>query len=429
MAKVKKQLVIGLSLTATWLKRAAQDRIPDQDPVGFNIRLARMAEAAKLDFVFKPDTMFVPTGTPATGSAHLDPTLALTTVALNTRHIGLVTTISTSFNPPYVTARQLQSLHWISGGRAGWNIVTSLEGAGNFGADSMPPAQQRYCKAAEFVDAVKALWHSNPAPEQADGQALQPINHHGAFFRVDGPLNIAGHPAGDPPLFQAGASDTGRNFAASIADAIFAATPDMAAAQELRADLRRRAVARGRPADAVRVLPGLYFFIAETREQAWDQYHLAHDHLTREQRFAKLRMILNVDLSHLPDDRQLTESDLPAPDHPVRSRTHADLLRRYILKHQPTLGEVLKRPEVIGSAHWVSVGTVEDVLADIIAWHDAAAIDGFIALPGGSEDSMRLFFDRLMPRLTDLGRFRNDYAGATLASHLAVNLPDAPPTT
>lgn len=419
MAELKKQLVIGLSLTATWLKGASEHRGPAEDPVTFNVRLAQMAEAAKLDFVFKPDSLFVPPGTPATGAAPLDPTLALTAVALSTRHIGLVTTISTSFNPPYVTARQLQSLHWISGGRTGWNIVTSLDGAGNFGATEMPPADERYRKAVEFVDTVKALWQSNQSPGQADGQPLQPINHDGEFFRVDGPLNIAGHPAGDPPLFQAGASEQGRSFAASIADAIFAATPDMAAAQELRADLRRRAAAAGRSEDAVKVLPGLYFFIAETREKALALHRDAHAHFTREQRLDKLRMVLGVDLSHLPDDHPLTEDDLPASDHPVRSRTHADLLRRHILNHRSTLAEILQRPEVVGSAHWVSVGTVEDVLSDIISWYDQGAIDGFIALPGGSENSMQMFFDQLVPRLADMGFFRDRYAGKTLSDHLS----------
>ncbi|WBU62147.1 NtaA/DmoA family FMN-dependent monooxygenase [Paracoccus albus] len=418
MAERKRQLTIGLSLTATWLKGASEHRNVDEDPVAFNVRLAQMAETAKLDFVFKPDTLFVPPGTPAKGAAPLDPTLALTAVALNTSHIGLVTTISTSFNPPYVTARQLQSLHWMSGGRAGWNIVTSLEGAGNFGAAEMPPPEARYRKAAEFVDTVKALWRSNPPQDLADGRPLPPVNHRGEFFHVDGPLNIAGHPAGDPPLFQAGASDRGRSFAASVADAIFAATPDMAAAQELRADLRRRAVAAGRPADAIRVLPGLYFFIAETREEAWALHRRAHDHFTREQRLEKLRMVLGIDLSHLPDEQILTAEDLPGCDHPVRSRTHADLLRRHILENRPTLGEVLHRPEVVGSAHWVAVGTVEDVLAEIVSWHDEGAIDGFIALPGGSEESMRLFFDQLMRRLADMGLFRNDYGAKTLAEHL-----------
>lgn len=414
------KLVIGLSLTATWLKGASEHSPLVEDPVAFHVRLAQMAEAAKLDFVFRPDTLFVPPGTPATGAATLDPTLAMTAVALNTRNIGLVTTISTSFNPPYVTARQLQSLQWISHGRAGWNIVTSIEGAENFGGEGMPPPAIRYRRAAEFVAAVRALWRSNPAPASAFGQQLQPINHQGEHFRIRGPLNVAGHPAGDPPLFQAGASEDGRDFAASIADAIFAATPDMAAAMELRAELRRRAVAAGRPEASVRVLPGLYFFIAETREAAWELHRLTHAHFSRKQRLDKLKMVLGIDWSALPGDTAIIPEMLSDPAAPVRSRTHADLLRRLVQAKRLTLDMLLERPEVIGSAHWVSVGTPEDVAQDILRWHEAGAIDGVIALPGGSEGSMRLFFSDVVPLLARRGVFRTEYAGATLRDHLAM---------
>ena len=112
---------------------------------------------------------------------------------------------------------------------------------------------------------------------------------------------------------------------------------------------------------------------------------------------------------------------LPDPDRPVRSRTHADLLRRYIAQNEPTVAELLMRPEVVGSAHWVSVGTVDDVIRDIVEWREAGAIDGFIALPGGSWRSMQLFFDELMPRLSDMGLFRKEYQGTTLGEHLRLS--------
>ena len=229
---------------------------------------------------------------------------------------------------------------------------------------------------------------------------------------------MCGHPAGEIPLFQAGASEDGRSFAASVADAIFAATPDMMAALELRADLRDRAVMAGRAPGAIRVLPGLYFFIAPTREEAWMLYHRAHAHLNREKRLASVRTILGADLSGLEDDDPVTPNMLPDRDRPVRSRTHAELLRRYIATNTPRLRELLTRPEVIGSAHWVSVGTVDDVLTDIIRWFEAGAIDGFIALPGGSVSSMHLFFEELIPKLTAHGLFRSGYDSNTLREHL-----------
>lgn len=417
-----KQLHIGLSLTPTWLKgRAAGDPgiHPATDPVAFNLELTRMAERAKLDFVFKPDDLML---RPGMGGSfvRLDPTLLLTAIARETQKIGIVTTVSTSFNPPYVVARQIQSLHWISQGRAGLNIVTSIEGAQNFGDAPMPPPEVRYRKAAEFTDVMRRLWQSYPHAALAGTAPSTAIDHHGEFFSVQGPLNVPGHAAGPPPLFQAGASDIGRNFAASVADATFAAMPDRDAGIELRADLRRRAQEHGRSPDSVRVLPGLHFFLAETREEAWALHARAHAHLTAEQRRKMVKSVLGLDLGDLPPGARVTAEMLPPLDTPVRSRTHAELLRRFISANEPTVAEVLARPEVVGSAHWVCVGTVDDGLAEIVDWHEAGAIDGIIAIPGGSAESLRLFLEELVPALARRGLFRSGYKGATLREHLGI---------
>ncbi|WP_119396838.1 NtaA/DmoA family FMN-dependent monooxygenase [Pannonibacter phragmitetus] len=420
----RKQMHIGLCLTGTWMN--GQEPEPDAlarhvaNPLAQSIELAQAAERAKLDFIFKPDTLGV---MPRKGRSRpmpgLDVTLVMAALARETSHVGLVTTASTTFNPPYVIARQMQTLHWLSNGRAGWNIVTSIEGAENFGSDPMPSPEERYRKAAECTQAVRTLWDSFPYEALTGEKPMAPAAHEGEFFSVAGPLNVPGHPAGSPPLFQAGASDAGRAFSASVADATFAAAPDMAAALDLRADLRARAEACGRSPDAIKVLPGLYFFLAPTREEAWAMHRRAHAHLTHEHRIESVRMILGADLSGHHLQTVITPDLLPEPDQPVRSRTHADLLRRYIERERPTLGQLLDRPEVVGSAHWVSVGTVEDVMADIISWHEAGAIDGVIALPGGSLDSCRLFLEELVPALAAKGLFRTDYAGKTLREHLA----------
>ncbi len=420
------QLHIGLSLTATWLK----GRKPDADdaammgtnPVDFHLRLAQAAERAKLDFVFKPDTLVMhpAAGGGGSGMAGSDPTLLLAALARETERIGLVSTASTTFNPPFVVARQIQSLHWISNGRAGWNVVTSIEGAENFGDAPMPGPEERYRKAAEFVEVVRALWGSYPHAALEGAARPQPIDHEGEHFSVRGPLNVPGHAAGTPPLFQAGASDVGRAFAASIADATFAASPDLGAGIDLRADLRARAARLGRGADAVRVLPGLYFFLAPTREEAWAMHKRAHAHLTPQKRHEAVKAILGLETAALEPGSRVTPAMLPAPETPVRSRTHADLLRRFIEARSPTVEELLARPEVVGSAHWVSVGTVEDVLDDIVSWHEAGAMDGFIALPGGSLASLNLFFDELVPALAARGLFRRAYEGATLREHLRI---------
>ncbi|GED68218.1 hypothetical protein BRE01_19200 [Brevibacillus reuszeri] len=428
-----RQLCIGFSLSTTWMK--GEDwRRPDSDvekmgSIDYYITLAKKAEQAKLDFLFRADYLYVSPqmiGDVASFGSP-DPTLMFAAIARETERIGLVTTVSTTFNPPYVVARQLQSLHWLSNGRAGWNIVTSIEGAENFGDGPMPSPQERYVKAAEFTEVVRKLWNSFPNEAIiidresgifVDRAKVSAINHAGELFNIRGPLTLPAHPSGDIPFFQAGASDTGRNFAASVADAIFAAMPDLESGVELRSDLRRRAEEQGRNPDSIKVLPGLYFFLGETREEALELHKIAHAHLSLERRLASLKSVLGLDAHGLALDQRMTADMLPDPNLPVRSRTHAELLRRYIVKYEPTLEEVLARPEVVGSAHWVSVGTVEDVLDDIIARYEAGAIDGFIALPGGSEKSMDIFYEKLLPLLVEKGLFRSEYTGATLREHL-----------
>jgi len=430
-----KQLCIGFHLSATWMKghgwRHPDSGVERMDSIDYYIELAKLAENAKLDFLFRADYLYISPqmlGDSANYGSP-DPTLMFAAIARETKRIGLVTTVSTTFNPPYVVARQLQSLHWLSNGRAGWNIVTSIEGAENFGDSPMPSPQARYARAKEFTDVVRRLWASFPREaivvDRESGQFTDPdkvsaIHHSGEYYNVKGPLTMPAHQAGAIPLFQAGASDIGRDFASSIADAIFAAMPDLESGVELRGDLRRRAEEHGRSPDAVKVLPGLYFFLADTREEAQALFATANAHLSTERRHAALKSVLGLDLTACELNDRVSAGMLPDPNLPVRSRTHAELLRRFIANNEPTVAEVLARPEVVGSAHWVSVGTVEDVLGDILQRFEAGAIDGFIALPGGSERSMELFFEKLLPQLTERGLFRSEYAGSTLKEHLGI---------
>ncbi|MEK3943733.1 NtaA/DmoA family FMN-dependent monooxygenase [Paenibacillus sp. FSL H3-0310] len=433
--KRPKQLCIGLSLNATWMKgdgwRHPDSRVEKMESIDYYIDLAKMAENSKLDFLFRADYLYVSPQMLGDSSnfGSPDPALFFAAIARETERIGLVATISTTFNPPYVVARQLQSLHWLSNGRAGWNIVTSIEGADNFSDSPMPSPEERYAKAMEFTDVVCKLWESFPneaividrqSGMFSDKDKVAAINHSGEFFSVKGPLTLPAHKSGTPPLFQAGASDIGRNFASSVADAIFAAMPDIESGVELRNDLRRKAAEQGRDPDAIKVLPGLYFFLADTREEALELHKAAHANLSLERRHASLKSVLGLDLSGYPLDKRVTADMLPDSSQAVRSRTHAELLRRYIIKNQPTVKEILDRPEVVGSAHWVSVGTVEDVLNDIIERFEAGAIDGFIALPGGSEQSMELFFEKLVPQLVERDLFRSEYTGSTFREHLGI---------
>ncbi len=430
---MSKMLHIGMSLAPTWLSgeawRRADSGVEGIFSTDFYIDIAQRAEHAKLDFAFLPDTLYLDPSVLDTGSgfSSLDPTLLLAAIARETSHIGLLSTASTTFFPPYILARQIQSLNWISNGRAGWNVVTALGGHENFGLEEMATAEERYERATEFLDVVKALWESYPHAALlmdrdegrfADSSQVRPIAHKGTFFNVNGPINLPAYNRSRIPLIQAGASSSGRNFAASIADAIFAATPDKEAAKELRQDLHERAEKCGRRADDIRVLPGLSLFLAETREDARALYMATHARMDRQRKIASIEAMTGLNLSAWPHDKPITAADLPPVPENLRSRTHAELLRRLILRDEPTLASLLLSPEVIGSAHWQIVGTVEDAVEEIIEWFDASAIDGFICVPGGSVSSMHLTLEKMIPMLVARGVFRSEYAGSTFMDHL-----------
>lgn len=430
---MRRQLIAGLSLASTWLSgsawRRADSQVERHDDVELYVELARRAEQACLDFVFRPDTVFLDPASQAQGpgTSALDPTLLLACVARATRHIGVVTTMSTSFQEPFHIARTLESLQTISAGRAGWNLVTGLEGQGNFGHRPFLEAAARYRQAEESLQVVQALWRSYPAQalrlerdsgRYADVPAIRPIHHAGAHFQVEGPLTLPAGRYGRVPIFQAGASQEGRAFAARHADAVFAATPTLDAAQELRAELRRLAVQAGRAEHEVRVLPGLNLYLAGSRNEAQALFERAHAHLGRGQRLGKLASILGISLDGLPTDRRLEPRDFPEPAQPVRSRTHAELLRRRIANERPTLDALLHLPEVVSSAHWQVVGTPADAVEQILAWQAADAMDGLIALPGGSLGSLDLFLGQVVPRLQSTGCLRTRYAGSRLLDQL-----------
>lgn len=425
----KKQLCIGLCL----ISRKKEQESMFNSGIDEQVELALQAEKAKLDFVFKADYLVAHPDLIARnkGNVILDPTLLFTAIAYATEKIGVVTTASTSFYPPYILARQLQSLNWISNGRVGWNIVTSIDGAENFGEVGMPPSEERYAKAAECTELVRKLWRSHPyevlKEDNADviREMVQPIEHRGEHFEVKGPLNIPQHISVEMPLFQAGASESGRNFAASVADAIFAAMPDVESGIELRQDLRRRAEKHGRKQDDIRVLPGLYFFIGDSYEEALEMHRQAHQHLTREKRCALLEMVLGLDVRGISLESKVTEDMLPSRDQTVRSKTHAELLRNFIIKNEPTVEQILERPEVVGSAHWVAIGTPQDVCKQIMERFEAGALDGFIAIPGGPPKSLDLFFSEVIPLFVRAGVFREEYTGSTLREHLEGNISNA----
>lgn len=359
-------LRIGLSLSPTWLRAAAWRREDSRIEELFDTRLyvdvARAAERAHLDFVFKPDTLFLDRSALTTwpGLATLDPAVMLAAIAPHTSEIGLVTTASTHLSHPFHVARQIASLDSISNGRAGWNVVTALGGHENFGSPSPETSDERYRQAHEFVGVVRKLWRSFPATAiiadresgyYADPSRVTPIDHHGEFFQVAGPLDVPTHADRRIPILQAGGSPAGLDLAGAIADAVFCITPTIASGVQFRERLTAAAIGHGREATSVAALPGLAVTLAQTVEQA----HRIHE------------------------AGQLADRKMPTDRTP------------------PT--------------HWSIVGTPDHVITEIAERYEAGALDGVIVLPGGSWDSIELFLDRVLPGLVDRGLFHAEYTG------------------
>jgi FMN-dependent oxidoreductase (nitrilotriacetate monooxygenase family) len=269
-----RQMKLGAFLMATGHHVAAwrHPQVPADAGLDFQHyrHLAQLAEAACFDTLFLADSVAAATGDSASQMArsdHFEPLTLLSALSVVTERIGLISTVTTSYNEPYHVARKFASLDHLSGGRAGWNLVTSdaAAEAGNFGRDEHIGHAERYSRAREFHQVVTGLWDSWSADafvrDKASGQYYDPagrreLNHVGEHFNVKGPLNVARSPQGRPVVVQAGSSEAGRALAARTADVIFTAQPSLTAAQAFYADLKNRAATFGRSADELKIMPG-----------------------------------------------------------------------------------------------------------------------------------------------------------------------------
>ena len=293
-------------------------RLKDSNPfanldLGHWTKLAQLAERGTFDSVFLADAPALWGNAAHRPGGALEPTLLLTALAGVTSHIGLIATASTTYNDPFNLARRFASLDHISGGRAGWNIVTTATQAAaqNFGLDEVPGHRERYQRAAEFVDVSVALWDSwedgaeigdKAAGRYADPARIHLVDFAGQYFRVRGPLNVPRSPQGRPLLVQAGSSEDGREFAARYAEAVFTAQQTLADAQEFYADLKRRAAKQGRDP---KILPGLVPVIGSTEAEANDQMTELEELIIPEHALAHLAQVLEVPPDTLKMDRPL----------------------------------------------------------------------------------------------------------------------------
>ena len=220
-------------------------------------QIAETAERGKFDMFFLADALSAATSQHPSYIVRLEPITLLAALTTVTSHIGLAATAISTYTEPYNLARYFASLDHMSGGRAAWNVVTGAfpEAADNFGKDPHPDHSTRYAMADEFLSVVKGLWDSwedgalvanKQTGQYLDTSKLHVLDHDGSYYRVKGPLNTARPPQGHPVIIQAGASDTGRDFAAKVAEVVFAVQQDVETAKTFRKDMRNRAEGFGR---------------------------------------------------------------------------------------------------------------------------------------------------------------------------------------
>jgi FMN-dependent oxidoreductase (nitrilotriacetate monooxygenase family) len=438
MAKRNEQMSLGAFLLftghhlAAWRHPGASDSTHFRDFAEFG----RIAEDAKFDAVFLADGVNVRGQNidAASRKAHsgfypFEPITLLSALSAVTSRIGLVATASTSFSDPYNLARQFASLDHLSGGRAGWNLVTSADpgSAFNFSRDAIIAHADRYERAEEFVDVVTGLWdttddHAFLRDRQSgiyfDREKVRRLDHRGAFFQVRGPLNIPRPPQGHPVVVQAGSSEPGKELAARTAEAIFTAQQTLESSVAFYSDLKSRLAKHGRSTDEVKVLPGVFPVVGRTRQEAEDKFEELQALLEPSVGLDMLADLAGVDeVRTLPIDALI--SDLPETE---GGKSRRALFLELAARENLTLRQLYQR--VAGArGHWQVVGTAEEIADQLEERFVNYGADGFNimspVLPWGLTD----FVDLVLPELRRRGLFRSEYRGSTLRDHLGLKRP------
>jgi FMN-dependent oxidoreductase (nitrilotriacetate monooxygenase family) len=412
-------------------------RLAESDPfASTNIEhyknLARIAERGKLDSLFLADSPVLWNNVGRRPAGTLEPTVLLTVLAGVTEHIGLIATASTTYNEPFNLARRFASLDHVSGGRAGWNIVTTagVDAARNFNLEELPAHSERYARAAEFIDVSLKLWDSwsDDAPlgdkergVWGDADKIYPPRHVGRYFKVEGALNVPRAPQGYPLLVQAGSSEDGKELAAAYAEAVFTAQQTLEDAQSFYADLKSRAQGLGRDPDTIKILPGLVPVIGSTEAEA----HALDAELDRlispEHAKRQLAQTLRVKPEDLVLDAELPK-DLPNEDEIEGAKSRYTLIVNLARRERLTVRQLIGRLGG-GRGHRTFAGTPEQVADAIQEWWENGAADGFNVMAPVLPSGLTAFVDHVVPILQRRGLFRTEYEGKTLRDRYGLARP------
>ena len=433
-----RQLKLGAFLWPTGHHIAAwrHPAVPANSGVNFAhfVEVARIAERGLFDMLFFADQAAIFNDTPDNLSRNsymvrIEPFTLLAALATMTTNIGLVCTATTTYDEPYHIARRFASLDLVSGGRSGWNVVTSANPAEaqNFNREAHVEHDERYRRAWEFVGVVQGLWDSWDDDafmrDKAAGRYLDPakmhvLNHQGQYFRVRGPLNVARSPQGQPVIVQAGSSDVGRGLAAGVAEVVFTAHQTLPDAAAFYNDIKARAVNYGRNPDHVKVMPGVFAFVGRSETEARDKYEELQALIEPKIALAQLSTFIKFDLSGYPLDG-------PLPDLPdqVMVSSRPAMLIKLAREQNLTIRQLAMR--IAGSrGHWHLIGTAAQIADQLEDWFRKGGADGFNVMPPTLPGSLDDFATLVVPELQRRGIFRRRYEGRTLRDSLGLRFPE-----
>jgi FMN-dependent oxidoreductase (nitrilotriacetate monooxygenase family) len=407
-------LVLGY-LPAAWLW---DPRLTARSPVdaGYWRHVGAVAERGTLDALFLADGPGLGDPSYDANAARLEPTVNWAALAAATERVGLIATASTTFNDPFELAERLLSLDYASGGRAGWNIVTTRHGqaAGNFGLAGLPERGDRYERAAEFTDLVLALWESAATGREVD--------HRGSHFTLRGRLRVPPSPQGHPVLIQAGGSAAGRRLAGTRAEGVFSAELTKAGAIEHYREVKGYAAAAGRSPAEVKILPGVLLSLGSTEEEARRRSDQLHELGPAAYSVQWLSGSLGIDASALSLDEPFPEDVLRQALDPAfagGSIGFRQSIVGQIRQTRPTVREYLRQTRYTGSGHHGFTGTPEQFADHVEDWYRSGAIDGFNLQPDVLADGLEVIADEVVPLLRRRGLFRHEYETTTLRGHFA----------
>ncbi|MBC2326265.1 LLM class flavin-dependent oxidoreductase [Listeria booriae] len=382
------------------------------------------AEEAGFTFAFVADGLFINEKSIPHFLNRFEPLTVLSGLAAVTSRIGLVGTLSTSYSEPFTVARQFASLDFISGGRAGWNAVTSpLErSANNYSKKTHPPHALRYEIAEEHLEVVKGLWDSwdddafvrnRETGQFFDEEKVHRLNHKGQFFAVEGPLNIGRSKQGQPLVFQAGSSEPGKDLAAKEADAVFTNGGSLEEAQEFYRDVKARTVANGRSADEIKIFPGVSPIVGKTQDEADAKYEKIKNLVSDEEALAYLgRFFDHFEFGKFPLDEPFPDIGTVG-ENSFRATTRK--IKEDAKRENWTLRETALRVTTPKSAF---VGTPDKIADELIAWFDGQAADGFIFATPILAEGLDDFVAEVLPILEERGYYEREYASETLRGNL-----------